>query len=88
MDQSPAICFACARLWPSPDQDSGAQLVKFCDAFPGGIPPQIASGAFDHRKKFGGERDGLLFKQAEGAYAQVQFDTWDKYHQLQGNKED
>lgn len=81
MDQTPAICFACARLWPAPDPDTGAQMIVACDAFPGGVPAKIAQGEFDHRKPFGGEKDGLLFKQAPGEYAQVQLKTWEQYHQ-------
>lgn len=81
MDQVPAICFACTRLWPAPDPVTGVQQVVFCDAFPNGIPDQIASGDFDHREKFGGERDGLLFKQAPGEYADVMLEAWEKYHE-------
>lgn len=86
--QLPSICFACSRLWPTPDPATNTQLIAFCDAFPKGIPGPIAIGDFDHRKPFGGEKDDLLFKQAPGEAAQVKLDTWEKYHEMAGQEGD
>ncbi len=90
MDQNPAICFACSRLWKAPDPSTGAQMIVYCDAFPGGkgIPAPIATGRFDHRKPFGGEHDGLLFKQAPGEYAQSKLGTWEQFHKLASAEEE
>ncbi|MGP8049441.1 MAG: hypothetical protein ACLPYB_02405 [Desulfobaccales bacterium] len=32
-----------------------------CNAFPEGIPPEIASGSFIHNKSFPGQENGLTF---------------------------
>lgn len=82
MLRPPAICMACSRLLPAPGP-LGEQLIAFCDAYPKGIPDPISSGEFDHRKKFGGEKDGMLFDQAPGEFAEVMLEGWQEYHDLQ-----
>lgn len=77
--QTLSICFACKRLWPVPDPTgSGATIVKACDAYPKGIPAAISTDMFDHRKPYGGEKDGRLFVQADGEFAKVTLETFDQ----------
>lgn len=72
-----AICFACTRLWPTPDENTNTALLVACDAYPKGIPGPIKNG-FDHRKPFGGEKEGRLFDQADGQYAEIVVEAFDR----------
>ena len=36
-----------------------------CKAFPDGIPYLISSGEFDHRKKFPGQKNDILYQEKE-----------------------
>jgi hypothetical protein len=47
--QLPPICYNCQRRRPT-DQDPFV-----CEAFPAGIPGEIKSNEFDHRKPFPGD---------------------------------
>lgn len=51
------ICGACTRL-RSFDKD---HPTWWCEAFPDGIPEDIGSGNFDHRKAHAGDR-GIRFE--------------------------
>ena len=77
--QLPALCFSCRRLDRSvTDPDTGTVALARCQAFPDGIPVEIAWGG-DHRQPVGGEVD-LVYEQAPGAEAQRDFETWQKFH--------
>lgn len=75
--QVPAQCFACTRLRPSSDPDTGTPTAGVCAAYPEGIPLDILLGA-DHRTARGDERDGLTFEQAGTDEARDAFRWWEK----------
>jgi len=56
----PYICLARKHLHRAGvfGEDAG----RTCNAYPDGIPEPILYETFDHRRPFGGERDGLLFE--------------------------
>lgn len=58
------MCIDCVhRIEDDPEQPDGAMA---CEAFPGGIPVEIASQGFDHRREFPGD-NGIRFEPAIGA---------------------
>src|SRR4051812_16133125 len=64
------ICAACTRLkiTSNPDQDGRSPyttFIRFCAAFPDGIPDDIDLGGFDHRLPYPGDQ-GLRFEFEEG----------------------
>ena len=58
-----SICIACNRL-------RFRSLGAVCDAFPDGIPDDIAYGMVDHREPYPGDR-GIQFEMREGGEHQV-----------------
>lgn len=48
----------------------GAYLIE-CPAFPGGVPDEILSNAFDHRKPHPGDH-GIRFEMLEGLKGEAQ----------------
>jgi hypothetical protein len=50
------ICVACTRRRSFDEEHP----TVWCEAFPGGIPEEIFTGGFDHRKKFAGDH-GVRF---------------------------
>jgi hypothetical protein len=79
----PAQCYACARLDRSrlatktlPGEQS-RPVVDKCEAFPDGIPTEIALGA-DHRKPFDGDH-GKQFEQLATDDGQSAFVDWTAY---------
>lgn len=66
-----SICESCAHLrtTPNPDHDGESAYtmeIRFCQAFPDGIPEDIYPGGFDHRLPYPGDR-GIRFSPKEGA---------------------
>jgi hypothetical protein len=67
-----SICAACTRLktLPNPDHDPDGKspyttFVRFCAAFPDGIPDDIDLGGFDHRLPYPGDH-GIRFEFEQG----------------------
>ncbi|MGI8335781.1 hypothetical protein ACRYCC_38030 [Actinomadura scrupuli] len=67
-----SICAACTRLktLPNPDHDPGGEspytaFIRFCEAFPDGIPDDIDLGGFDHRLPYPGDH-GVRFEFESG----------------------
>lgn len=56
-----SVCVACARC----------RFDGTCEAFPDGIPEEIADGMFDHRDSYPGD-GGLRFKMRPGFEAELQ----------------
>lgn len=73
----PMQCFACSRLVPSADPDTGSRLAAVCDAFPGAIPKVMVAGG-DHRLPLPGD-NGLRFAQADSGAARAAFDAWQRF---------
>ncbi|NUT31537.1 MAG: hypothetical protein HOV79_00535 [Hamadaea sp.] len=71
----PALCFACTRLQPAADPDTGTPVVGACTAYPDGVPVAIALGG-DHHEQRGDERDGLTFEQADSDDARRAYSDW------------
>lgn len=74
------ICTSCARL-KREKMLSGVIAESppvSCTAYPISIPPSIQNGWEDHRTIRGDEVDGLIFEQAEGPYAALVLEAWEK----------
>ncbi|WP_198679447.1 hypothetical protein [Thermomonospora amylolytica] len=70
-----SICDACARLrlTLNPDRDEKSVhtvYIRYCRAFPDGIPEDISLGGFDHRLPYPGD-GGVRFRLKEGGESAV-----------------
>lgn len=78
--QLPTLCWSCRRLDRSVTAPgSPTPIVSRCEAYPDGIPPEIARGG-DHREPRGDEVDSLVFAQASGEVARGDLEMWQRYH--------
>jgi len=57
LNKKTSVCQAC-KFW----QGKGSKGGVICKAFPHGIPFLILSGEFDHRKKYPGQENDIVFK--------------------------
>ncbi len=71
---APALCYLCHYYEPGTNPDNELNKPR-CKAFPEGIPSEIFSGGFDHRKPLGEE--AITFRLAEGK-TQKEVEGWEQ----------
>jgi hypothetical protein len=80
MSYVPVQCLACQRLLRRKDEaetaPGDALDATRCTAYPEGIPVEIALEGFDHRRPFGGEKEGRLFLQRADEEGLEAFQDW------------
>jgi hypothetical protein len=54
MMHEPTLCMTCVHFRKGP-QRATPEGVNCCTAYPDGIPPEISSGRYDHRKEAPGD---------------------------------
>lgn len=79
--RGPVLCDGCRRnIGAGVDPATGVPTGR-CEAFPEGIPAQIAIGGFDHRNPYPGDGDILFAPHEEAPFAEFSAQAIARYEE-------